>query len=45
MSIVPSVMQVLGFEPQESTHPLELALVRGVLALEGAEQLAGVEHK
>ena len=45
MGIVASVVQVLGFEAQESAHPFELALVRGALSLKGAEQLVGVEHE
>jgi len=45
VGIVASVMQVLGFEAQESAHPFELTLVRGALSLKGAEQLTGVEHE
>ena len=45
MSVVPSVMQVLGFEAQESTHPLELALVHEAVPLKGTEQLPGVEYE
>lgn len=45
MGVVPSVMQVLGFEAQESAHPFELALAREALSLESAEQLPGVDNK
>ena len=45
MSVVPGVMQVLGFEAQESAHPFESALVREALSFEGAEQFFGVEHE
>ena len=45
MSIVSGVMQVLGFEAQEPTHPLELALIREALSLEGTEQFTGVEDE
>jgi len=45
ISIVPGVMQVLGFEAKESAHPFKLALVRETLSLEGTEQLPGVDHE
>jgi len=45
VSIVPCVMQVLGFEAEESAHPLELALAPEALPLEGAEKLLGVKHE
>lgn len=45
MGIVPSVMQVLGFEAEESAHPLERALVHEALSFEGAEQFPGVNHE
>jgi len=45
VSIVPCVMQVLGFEAEESAHPLELALAPEALSLEGAEKLLGVKHE
>ena len=45
MSIVPSVMQVLGFETQEPAHPFEPAMSHEALSLESAEQLSGIEYK
>lgn len=45
MSIVPSVVQILGLEAQESAHPLEFALAGKALSLEGAEQLPGIKHE
>ena len=45
ISIVPGVMQVLGFEAKESAHPFELALVHEALSLECTEQLPGVDHE
>lgn len=45
MSIVPSVMQVLGFETQEPAHPFEPAMGYETLSLESAEQLSGIEYK
>ena len=37
MSIIPGVMQVLGFETKEPADPLELALTREAFSLEGTE--------
>ena len=45
MSIVPSVMQVLRFEAEESRHSLELALAPEALPLKGAEQFPGIDHE
>ena len=45
MSIVPSIMQVLGFEAQEPANPFEPTLVREALSFEGTKQLFGVENE
>jgi hypothetical protein len=45
VSIVPGIVQVLGFEPEESAHSLEVALVRKALSLKGAEQLSCVDYE
>jgi hypothetical protein len=45
MSVVTSIVQILGFEAKESAHSLELAVVHEALSLEGAEELPGVDHE
>ena len=45
MSIVSSIVQVLGLEAKESAHPLEFALGSEALSLEGAEKFPGVNHE